>query len=106
MKLFKKLDEMELEIRRKGDLAGLTFLNLALIALMLNSIVKKESWCVFAGLIIGEGLVVFISRVLHRRNYGDEGWKKEVVRFSVCFSVVIAVILAVIVPSLTCKKII
>lgn len=24
MKLFKKLDEMELEIRRKGDLAGLT----------------------------------------------------------------------------------
>jgi len=104
MKLFIKLDEMELEIRRKGDLAGLTFLNLALIALMLNSIVKKENWCVFAGLLIGEGLVVFVSRVLHRRNYGDEGWKKEVVRFSICFFVVIAVVLAVTVPSLTCQK--
>lgn len=104
MKLFKKLDEMELEIRRKGDLAGLTFLNLALIALMLNSIVKKENWCVFAGLLIGKGLVVFVSRVLHRRNYGDEGWKKEVVRFSICFFVVIAVVLAVTVPSLTCQK--
>lgn len=104
MKLFKKLDEMELEIRRKGDLAGLTFLNLALIALMLNSIVKKENWCVFAGLLIGEGLVVFVSRVLHRKNYGDEGWKKEVVRFSICFFVVIAVVLSVTVPSLTCQK--
>ncbi len=104
MKLFKKIDEMELEIRRKGDLAGLTFLNLALIALILNSIVKKENWCVFAGLLIGEELVVFVSRVLHRKNYGDEGWKKEVVRFSICFFVVIAVVLAVTVPSLTCQK--
>ena len=104
MKLFKKIDEMELEIRRKGDLAGLTFLNLALIALILNSIVKKENWCVFAGLLIGEELVVFVSRVLHRKNYGDEGWKKEVVRFSICFFVVIAVDLAVTVPSLTCQK--
>lgn len=81
MKLFRKLDEMELEIKHKGNLAGLVFLNLAMIALIIKGSICNKDVDIFVELIIGELLVVFFAKLVHRKNYGDDGWKKSLEYF-------------------------
>lgn len=99
MKLFRKLDEMELEIKHKGNMAGLIFLNLALIALIIKGIICNNSNIdPYIELLIGELLVVFFAKLIHRKNYGDDGWKKSLVYF-----IVGAVMLFVIMLVLTCS---
>lgn len=81
MKLFRKLDEMELEIKHKGNMAGLIFLNLAMLALIIKGIICGQDVDIYVELIIGELLVVFFAKLIHRRNYGDDGWKKSLQYF-------------------------
>lgn len=102
MKIFKKKDEMELEIQHKSNMFSLVFLEITLIILMLVEAIRDKEWTIYLYLICCSSIVNFIARQFYRKKLGDEGWKSDVIFFIILF--VCLVLVSFVIPFILIEK--
>ena len=102
MKLFKKMDEMELEIQHKSNRFALAFLQIVLGILMLVNSIRGKEWLIYLYLICGSNIVAFITKQFYRKKLGDEGWKGDITFFIILF--ICLILVSLVIPLILIEK--
>ncbi|WP_303871094.1 hypothetical protein [Acetobacterium wieringae] len=91
MKKTSDMDEMEKCIALKSMRWGYAFTLVVLGIWMIIANITGGAWQVPFYIVCGQNIVCFFSRQFYRRQVEDDGWKKDIRRFSIVFVILLAV---------------